>query len=85
MNVDQKKTLYTKFKVKKRIIFGLALTDTGNSVHPSIVLGEFWDAIGGRMNRTMDYKVGTADGQSDRLQVLGLGEPWPIYLEGIVE
>ena len=33
----------------------------------------------------MDYKVGTADGQSKGLQVLGLGEPWPIYLEGIEE
>ena len=33
----------------------------------------------------MDYKVRTADSQSDRLQVLGLGEPWPIYLEGIEE
>ena len=33
----------------------------------------------------MNYKVGTADGQSDGLQVLGLGEPWPIYLEGIEE
>ena len=29
----------------------------------------------------MDYKVGTAYGQSDRLQVLGVEEPWPIYLE----
>ena len=25
----------------------------------------------------MDYKVGTADGQSKGLQVLGLGEPIP--------
>ena len=33
----------------------------------------------------MDYKVGIADGQSEGLQVLGLGEPLPIYLEGIVE
>ena len=33
----------------------------------------------------MDYKVGTADNQSKGLQVLGKGEPWPIYLEGIVE
>ena len=33
----------------------------------------------------MDYKVGTADGQSEELQVLGIGEPWPIYLEGIEE
>ena len=33
----------------------------------------------------MDYKVGTADGQSEGLQVLGVGEPWPIYLEGMEE
>ena len=33
----------------------------------------------------MDYKVGTADGQSKGLQVLGLGEPLPIYLEGMEE
>ena len=31
----------------------------------------------------MDYKVGTADCQSEGLQVLGIGEPWPIYLEGM--
>ena len=33
----------------------------------------------------MDYKVGTSDGKSDGLQVLGVGEPWPIYLEGMEE
>ena len=33
----------------------------------------------------MDYIVKTADGQSEGLQVLGVGEPWPIYLEGIEE
>ena len=35
------------------------------------------------MSEFMDYKAGTADGKSDRLQVLGIGEPWPIYLEGM--
>ena len=85
LKVDQKKTSYARFKVKQRNIFGLALIDTGNLVHTSIVSGEFWEAIGGRINRAMDYKVGTADGQSEGLQVLGLGEPWPIYLEGIEE
>ena len=29
--------------------------------------------------------MGTADGQSDSLQVLGVGEPWPRYLEGMEE
>ena len=33
----------------------------------------------------MDYKVGTAYGQSEGLQVLGIGKPWPIYLEGMEE
>ena len=31
----------------------------------------------------MDYRVGTADSQSKGLQVLGMGEPWPIYQEGM--
>ena len=37
------------------------------------------------MSKSMDFKVGIADGQSDGLQVLGIGEPWPIYLEGMEE
>ena len=85
LNVDQKKASYARFKVKQRNIFGLVLFDTGNLVHPSILSGEFWEAIRGRINRTMDYKAGTADSQSKGLQVLALGEPWPIYLEGIGE
>ena len=60
----------------------LVLKDTGNLVHSAIVLGEFWEVIGGKMSKSMDYKVVAADGQSDGLQVLGIGEPWPIYLEG---
>ena len=71
--------------MKQRNIFGLVLIDTGNLVHPAIISGEFWEAIEGRINRSMDYKVGTADGQSKGLQILGIGEPWPIYLEGIEE
>ena len=80
LNLDQKKTSYARFKVKQRNIFGLVLIDTGNLVHPSIISGKFWKAIGGRINHTMDYKVGTADDQSKGLQVMGIGEPWPIYL-----
>ena len=33
----------------------------------------------------MDYKVGNADGQSEGLRVLEIGEPWPIYLVGMEE
>ena len=54
-------------------------------MHPSIPSGKFWEEIARRINRTMDYKVGTADGKSEGLQVLGIGEPWPIYLKEIEE
>ena len=41
------------------------------------------------VQRRQDEQVhglqGTADGQSDRLKVLGVGETWPIYLEGMEE
>ena len=81
MNITRKKTLYARFKVKQRNLFGLALIDTGNLVYSAIVSGEFWEAIGGKISNSMDFKVGTADGQRDGLQVLVIGEPWPIYLE----
>ena len=57
----------------------------GNLVHSAIVSGEFWEAIDGKISNSMDYKVGTADDQSEGLQVLGVGEPWPRYLEGMEE
>ena len=37
------------------------------------------------MSKSIDYKEGPADGQSDGLQVLGVREPWSIYLEGMEE
>ena len=42
----------------------------GNLVYSAIVSGEFWEAIVGKISNFMDYKVGTADGQSEGLQVL---------------
>ena len=71
--------------MKQRNLFGLLLIDNWNLVHSAIVLGEFWEAIGRKIKSSMDCKVGTADGQSERLQVLGIGESWPIYLGGIEE
>ena len=85
LSIEKKKTSFSPFKVKQRNLFGLALIDTGNLVHSLLVLGETCKAIGGKMSNSMDYKVGTAESQSERLQVLGLGEPWPIYLEGMEE
>ena len=51
------------------------MIDTGNLVHSVIVSGAFWESIGGKISSSMDYKVETADGQSEGLQVLGVGEP----------
>ena len=71
--------------MKQRNLFGLALIDTGNLVRFAIVSGEFWEAKGRKICNSIDYKVRTADGQSEGLQVLGVGEPWSIYLEGMEE
>ena len=57
------------------------LVDTGNLVHPAIVSLDFWKSIGVKINSTINRQVGTADGQSEGLQVVGVGEPWPFYLE----
>ena len=62
---------YAEFKMKQRNIFGRALNDSGNLVHSSIVSEDFWEAIEGKLDHAMDYRVGTADGQSQGLQVLG--------------
>ena len=37
------------------------------------------------MSKFMNYKFGTADEKFDGIQVLGIKEPWPIYLEGMEE
>ena len=50
-------------------------------MHSIKVSGEFWEAIGGKISNSIDYKVGNADGQSEGLQVLGVSKTWPIYLE----
>jgi len=46
---DDHKTSYVKFKLFKRDIYGLALVDTGNLVKGTLVSGEFWKTIGGKM------------------------------------
>ena len=42
---------------------------------------DFWEFIGGKINSPMDHQVGTPDGQGEGLQVVGVGAPWPVYLE----
>ena len=53
---------FARFKVKQRNLFGLVFIDMGNLVHSAIVC-KFWEAIGGKINNSMEYKVGTADGK----------------------
>ena len=71
--------------MKQRNLFGLALINTGSLVHSAIISGKFWEPIGWKISNSMDYKEGTADSQSEGLQVLGVGEPWPICLEEMGE
>ena len=85
LSIKKRKMSFARFKVKQRNLFGLALIDTGNLVHSWIVSGKSLEAIGGKISNSMDYKVGTADSQSEGLQGLGIGDPWPIYLEGMEE
>ena len=64
LNIPRKKTSFARFKVKQRNHFGLALINTGNLVLSEIVSGEFWEAIGGKISNSTDYKVRTVDSQS---------------------
>ena len=41
-------------------------------MHSAIVSGAF---LKSKISSPMDYRVGTVDGQSEGLQVLGVGEP----------
>ena len=75
MSMKKRKTSFAPFIVKHQNVFELALMDKRNLVHSAIVLGVFWESIGGKISSAMDYKVGTADGQSEGLQVLGVGVP----------
>ena len=85
LSIEKKKTSFAQFKVKQRNLFGLVFINTGNLVHSEIVSGEFWEGIGGKISNSMSFKVGTVDCQSEGIQVLGIAEPWPIYLEGMEE
>ena len=59
MSIEKRKTSFTCIKLKQQNIFGLAKIDTRNLVHSAIVSGKFWEAIGGKMSESRDYKVGT--------------------------
>ena len=45
----------------------------------------FLESIGGNISHPMDQKVGTAKGQGEGLQVVEVGVPWQVYLEGMNE
>ena len=57
LNIQRKKMSFVRFKVNRRILFGLGLINTGNLVHSAIVSGEFWEAIGGKISNSMDNNL----------------------------
>ena len=85
LSTNKRKTSFACFKVKQRNIYGLALIDMGNLFHSAIVSWDFWEFIGGKIKNPMDHRVGTHNGQREGLQVVEIGAPWPVYLEGMEE
>ena len=71
--------------MKQRNIYGLALIDTGNLVHSAIVSWDLWESIRGKINSPMDHRERTTNEKSEGLQVVGVGAPWSVYLEGMEE
>ena len=80
---DKGNTAYARFKWFKRDIFGLALVDTGNLVKSTLVSKEFWDLMGGKVTVKCDLRVGTAEKEGKGLKVIGKGEEFKFFLEGI--
>ena len=60
LNLKKRKMSFASFKVKQRNIYGFVLIVTGNLVHSAFGSWDFWEAIGGKLNRHMDHSVGTA-------------------------
>ena len=58
------------FKIERKNIYSLALVDTKYLVHSAIVSWDFWAFIGGKISRSLDQQVGTADGQGEGLLVM---------------
>ena len=56
----------------------VALIDTGNLVHSAIVSWDLWESIGGEINTKYGLPI-------DKIQVVGVGAPGPVYLEGMEE
>jgi len=75
--------LYAKFKKYKNEIYGLALVDTGNLVTSTLVSKEFWETVKGKKSGTSNARVGTVEKGGKGLKVLGKGETFKFYLNGL--
>jgi len=75
--------LYAKFKKYKIEIYGLALVDTGNLVTSTLVSKEFWETVKGKKSGTSNARVGTVEKGGKGLKVLGKGETFKFYLNGL--
>ena len=49
-----------------------------------LLAGRLYNSIARHNQLLFDYSKGESE-RSEGLQVLGLGEPWPIFLEGMEE
>ena len=57
--------------------------DTGNLVKGTLVSGEFWNAIGGKMLEKSNARVNTAEKGGKGRKDLGTGEKIKFYLDGL--
>ena len=64
-------------------MYGLALVDTGNLVISTLAFKEFWDLMGGKVAVKCDMHVGTAEKEGKGIKVIGKGEQFKFFLEGI--
>ena len=59
------------------------MVDTGNLVTSTLVSKEFWETVKGKKSGTSNARVGTVEKGGKGLKVLGKGETFKFYLNGL--
>jgi len=59
------------------------LVDTGNLVTSTLVSKEFWETLKGKMSGTSNARMDTVEKGGKGLKVLGIGEIFKFYLDGL--
>ena len=81
LNIRKRKTAFTHFKVKPKKNSWFSVNRQWKSSPFSYCVQGLLGVHRGKIDHQMDHWVGTADGQSEGLQVIRVGAPWPVYLE----